>query len=452
MKVVPSSIVNRPSSTVNFRHYFPLLLGSLAVAIALGFAEWRQANPPWAVYQPDPQVRVITPAISKQPELCLTCHYGIEEISKSHPVDVFGCVSCHGGDPLSLDQTTAHQSLLGPGGNPADLSVVEQTCGTSNCHGGDISSNRNHIVRVKLSLHATYAGAINSVLQAQGIAGPLYGVSAAQAALYGPTDTVDTLTAFEPSSFNHSAVTAFAKDCLSCHLGAQPIAQPYFYRGTGCAACHTPYTNSGLYGGGDPVIPKDEAGHPARHALTLIMPYTQCSQCHGRGTYSIETTTFTPRDPATLTGKRETGYQPHRDPTAVLCERELDCIDCHNAAEAMGDSHLYPNLEASPIVECRTCHGTLTEPPTLVTLTDPNDSAFRRDLLNDNYTLKEGDTVVRAPNGEALGAVRWQENRLVLTSRITGQTFLVPPVQGSACQQKPDQQEARTCRECHATP
>jgi hypothetical protein len=152
--------------------------------------------------------------------------------------------------------------------------------------------------------------------------------------------------------------------------------------------------------------------------------------------------TFTPRD----------DDQPHADPAAVLCERELDCIDCHNAAEAMGDGHLYPNLDSSPTVECNTCHGTLDEPPSLMTLADPNDPAFRRDLLNDNYTLKEGDTVVRAPNGEALGAVRWQEGRLVLTSRITGKTFLVPPVQGSACQQNPDQQEARTCRECHATP
>ncbi|MEK7785717.1 MAG: hypothetical protein AAB658_09925, partial [Chloroflexota bacterium] len=125
---------------MNFRRHLPLLLGALAVAVALGFAEWRQANPPWAAYQASPEIRVITPAISEKPELCLTCHYGIEEISKSHPVDVFGCVSCHGGDPLSLDEAVAHQSLHGPGGNPADLSVVEQSCGTSDCHGGDVSS------------------------------------------------------------------------------------------------------------------------------------------------------------------------------------------------------------------------------------------------------------------------------------------------------------------------
>ena len=436
---------------MNFRHHLPLILGSLALAIALGLAAWRQANPPWAAYQSNPQVRTLIPTLNNKPELCLTCHYGIEEISKSHPTDVFGCVSCHGGDPLSLDQTEAHRSLIGPNGNPADLTVVSQTCGTSNCHGGDLPTNRNHIARVQLSLHTTYAGAINDVLESQGISGPLYGVNAVQAISYGPLDTIDTLAAFDPKSFSHPAVATFAENCLSCHLDAQPIDAPYFYRGTGCAACHTPYTADGRYGGGDPTIPKDEAGHPARHTLTVLMPYTQCSQCHARGTYSTESITFAPRDSAALTGKRATDYQPHADPVAVRCERELDCIDCHNAQEAMGNGHLYGNLASSPIVECRTCHGTLNEPPPLITLTDPNDPAFRRDHLNDNYTLREGDTVVQSPNGDALGAVRWQDNRLVLTSRVTGQTFLVPPVQGSACTQNVEQQEARYCRECHAT-
>jgi len=153
----------------------------------------------------------------------------------------------------------------------------------------------------------------------------------------------------------------------------------------------------------------------------------------------------------TLTGARSTDYQPHQAAAgATLCERELDCIDCHNAAEAMGDGHLYPNLQAAPIVECRTCHGTLTEPPPLTTLDDPNDPAFRRDNLNDNYFLHPGDSVVTAPNGEALGAVRWQDERLILTMRVTGQTLRVPPVQGSACQQNGEQQEAAYCRECHA--
>lgn len=415
---------------MTLRHHFPLLLGSLTLAVALGLASWRQANPPWKAYQPSGEIRTLIPSISNKPELCLTCHYGIEEISKSHPTDVFGCVSCHGGDPLSLDEAEAHRALLGPNGNPSDLSVVSQTCGTSDCHGGDLQTNRNHIARAQLSLHTTYAGAITSVLQSQSVPG-LFGLTAAQSPHY------ESLLAFDPNSFTQPAIKTFAQDCLSCHLGAQSDT-----RGTGCAACHTRYADDGRYSGGDPAIPKDESGHPAKHTLTVIMPSAQCRTCHARGTYSIESLTFTPRDSAT--------ESPHADPSAVLCERELDCIDCHNAAESMGDGHLYSNLDSSPVVECRTCHGTLDSPPPLVTLTDPNDPAFRRDLLNDNYTLREGDAVAQSPDGEALGAVRWQDNRLVLTSRITGQTYLVPPVQGSACKQNLQQQEASFCRECHA--
>ena len=430
---------------MNIRPRLPLLLGSLLLSVALGLAAWRQSNPPWKTYQPDGQVRTLIPTISNKPELCLTCHNGIEEISESHPVDVFGCVVCHGGDPLSLDQA-AHRNLLGPGGNPADLSVAGQTCGTAQCHGGDLDSNRNHIARTQLSLHATYAGAITEVLQTQNISGH-YGIDEIVASEYGPVGTIDSLLAFDPSAFSQPA---FAQNCLACHLDAQPADASHFYRGSGCAACHTPYNAEGRYGGGDPTIPKDETGHPARHSLSVIMPYTQCAACHARGTYSAQSLAFTPRDAAALTGGRDADYQPHRDPAAVKCERELDCIDCHNASEVMGDGFLYPDLAASPTVECRTCHGTLAGPPPLITLTDPNHPAFRRDLLNDNYTLHEGDTVVQSPNGDVLGAVRWQESRLVLTSRITGQTFFVPPIQGSACQQKPEEQEAHYCRECHA--
>jgi heterodisulfide reductase subunit A len=34
---------------------------------------------------------------------CLTCHADLPEISASHPVASFGCVSCHGGERLALD-------------------------------------------------------------------------------------------------------------------------------------------------------------------------------------------------------------------------------------------------------------------------------------------------------------------------------------------------------------
>jgi hypothetical protein len=257
---------------MKIRHALPLVLGSLLLAAALGLAVWRQARPAWGAYQSDPQIRTLVPSITQKPELCLTCHNGIEEISKSHPVDIFGCVSCHGGDALSLDPATVHKSLIGPRGNPADPSAVSQSCGSSQCHGGDLASNRNHIVRTRLSLHSTYAGAINTVLKAQGLGGPLYGVYEIRASDYGPAGAVDFLAAFRPAAFTQPAIQQFAAACLSCHTGAPPIAAEHSYRGAGCAACHTPYNAKGLYTGGDPTISRAEPGRPARHSLTVRMP------------------------------------------------------------------------------------------------------------------------------------------------------------------------------------
>ncbi|MFQ5408251.1 MAG: multiheme c-type cytochrome [Anaerolineales bacterium] len=425
---------------MNRESRWSIVIGSLALLIALAAVEWRQASPPWREFQPDGPVRTLIPAISDEPELCLTCHFGIEEISPSHPVDVFGCVACHGGDRLSLDVAEAHADLRGPSGNPADLSVVEQSCGSADCHGGELQSNRNHIARITRSLHTTYASALAAFAQEYDVAAGPLGVVDVAADIYGPPGTLDALAALDPAALESAGAKRFSDNCLHCHLGAAPIDAPGYYRGAGCAACHVPYADDGVYRGADPTVPTDEPGHPLRHALTVVMPSAQCTRCHGRGNYSLQTLAFTPHDP---------GDNPHNTDTATVCERELDCIDCHNAGEAMGDGYLYANADAAPSVECRTCHGTLEEPPSLVTLDDPNDPAFRRANLNSNYFVHEGDRTLVAPNGEAFGAVRWQDGRLVQTGRVTGRTYSVPLVQGSACQQNIDEQAASDCRACH---
>ncbi|MDX2234089.1 MAG: hypothetical protein NW200_06290 [Hyphomonadaceae bacterium] len=71
--------------------------------------------------------------------------------------------------------------------------------------------------------------------------------------------------------------------------------QPGDYRTSGCAACHVPYANDreprhGLiyaqYGRdgetvtADPTIPRNEPGHPLRHAFTRAIPTSQCMNCH----------------------------------------------------------------------------------------------------------------------------------------------------------------------------
>ena len=71
--------------------------------------------------------------------------------------------------------------------------------------------------------------------------------------------------------------------------------QPGDYRSSGCSACHVIYGNdrdpahSGRYARFghdgttvtvDPTIPKNEPGHPLRHAFTRAIPSSQCMVCH----------------------------------------------------------------------------------------------------------------------------------------------------------------------------
>ncbi len=82
-------------------------------------------------------------------------------------------------------------------------------------------------------------------------------------------------------------------DPLLSFLGTND--QPGDYRSSGCTACHVVYANdrdpfhsgpyakfghSGQSQTSDPVIPKNQPGHPIRHRLTTSIPTSQCIVCH----------------------------------------------------------------------------------------------------------------------------------------------------------------------------
>jgi hypothetical protein len=101
-------------------------------------------------------------------------------------------------------------------------------------------------------------------------------------------------------------------------------------------------------------------------------------------------------------------------------------------------------------VQCRTCHGTLSEPPPTAEITAPDDPALRLARLNGHYTLGVGDEVVITERGEKLGSVQVRDGQLIQVGKVDGTEYRVPLVMGSNCQQQPDQQESRYCHPCHA--
>jgi len=408
-----------------------LAAGALVMLSSLVVAGWR------ALGQPHPVLLI--PALSGEAEYCLTCHGDLPEISASHPVKVFGCVSCHGGEPLALNADLAHSTMRG-GANPSDLSVVEESCGGDTCHSGSSADQQDHIQRVMSSVQSTYAGAIASMLFTYGQEPDL----TARFGMHAVTDDLPTtetgltgLELFDGDSFGSQVITDFASECTSCHVNAQPTDGVAYARLTGCAACHSPMVE------GDRAQQEQQT-----HTLTTAIPYSQCNTCHNRGNYDLREMAFVARADQPL-DRLHDYYQPIAQFTR--CEYSLDCIDCHTRTEVMGDGDIHSSKKEIQYLQCKTCHGIPTELPRTMSLMDPEDIAFRLAQTNPVLELELGDTVLVTEQGEPLWNTRvLPDGTYELVGKATGQRFLFRPVMGSECTQDPTQQSSQYCHECHS--
>lgn len=380
----------------------------------------------WWLNSRQPHPVELIPTLTGQPEYCLTCHADLPEISASHPVETFGCITCHGGERLALDADLAHSTMHG-GANPSDLSVVETSCGGNNCHSGSEADNRNHIQRVMTSVQSTYAGAIANIRYTFGAQTDLTARFGINAVTDDHTQTgIMSLSAFDPTSENNPFIQKFGENCLTCHLNAEPRMGGAYERQAGCAACHS----------------------TAKHTLSTAIPYTQCNACHNRGNYDLRTMNFVERTDHS-TRRIDDYYQPIAQFTQ--CEYTLDCVDCHARSEAMGNGDIHSNQKDIQYVQCKTCHGTLTELPQTKTLTDPNNIALRMAFLNSVLDLELGNTTIVTEKGEPL----WNTRLLVdgtykLVGKATRQYFIFRSVMGSSCTQSGEDQSSAYCHECHA--
>jgi hypothetical protein len=452
------------------------VISTLLALSTLMVALWKEAHPAWRQWQleynaqsgvaPIPkQIQAFTPTRTGQPELCLTCHTGIEEISASHPTENFGCVICHGGEPMALDKDRAHSTMRG-GKNPSDLSVAAQSCGQIDCHGGYADEEQNHVDRVLKSIQSTYAGGISHVRYAFGA----QNTPDARLGLHAVADTTRPLppkAIAELQAFTSQAGAIDSKlgNCLTggCHLGSMPQkTEPYMYRSSGCAACHYQYADDGLYRGKDAAIPRDRPGHGITHRFTTAMPFSQCNHCHNRGNYSLKTMAFESRDdlpPARRPvspqiqpeGRRLVEYyQPIGKFTR--CEYELDCVDCHTGQEAMGNGHIYGSKRDVQYIQCQTCHGTREEKPGTADIRQSNELAMRRAWMNDHAAfLKTGDRVIETSQGELLWSVKEiAPDQFIQIGKVSGKTYNVPLVAGSKCRQDGRTQTSDYCHQCHS--
>ena len=380
----------------------------------------------WWMSSREPKPVELIPTLTGQPEHCITCHADVPEISASHPVGTFGCVTCHGGERLALNADFAHSTMRG-GANPSDLSVVEASCGGSNCHSGSEADDRHHIQRVMTSIQSTYAGAIANIrftFGAQTELTPVFGINVITDS---ETQTgITSLSAFDLSSETNPSIQKFGENCLTCHINATPRDGDAHARQTGCAACHS----------------------TEDHKFTTAIPYTQCNTCHNRGNYDLRTMTFVERTDHP-TNRLQSYYQPIAQFTQ--CEYTLDCVDCHTRSEVMGDGDIHADQKDIQYIQCKTCHGTPTELPLTKTLTDPNDIAFTLVFLNPIVDVKLGDTVLVTEKGEPLWNTKvLPDGTYEMIGKATKQYFTFKPVMGSGCTQSGEDQSSAYCHECHS--
>ncbi len=285
-------------------------------------------------------VETTVPMISGQREGCLACHQGMSGFSISHDPKVVGCEACHLGNPFTLNKAIAHQGMsLTPG----NLSVVNRTCGASNCHGAVAE-------RVHLSLMNTMSGVV-----------------AVDKFAFGENRDLDAH--FNVANVKHSPADLHLRNlCASCHLGQnknEPAPIDESTRGGGCSACHLRYEPAAAA----ELQHRTTSSLPLHHPeISVNVPKQACFGCHsrsGRIATNYEGWHETLLDESSA--KANAGWPAQfrqladgrifeKHPADVHFEKGMTCIDCHVATEIMGDGSAHAHERDAVKISCMDCH------------------------------------------------------------------------------------------------
>lgn len=409
------------------------------------------------------QIVEVRPFGGKLPaERCMTCHYGIEDLSASHPNSVFGCVVCHGGNPADLTVTGAHVGLRG-GRNPATVDLAPVSCGTSSTVVGLCHSDREHpllnrVETVPRSLMATNAGIIG-ILRFQ------WGLEENSLSQYGITSVSDGRTSLQsvPPEVDSTgrfnlADSHFRKFCGGCHLRSSRHSNK-MGRLAGCPACHASYGEAGKYEGGDPTVNRSEPGHAALHSMTTRISDDRCRSCHNRSARvglnfhgQMESEQYgTPfvsgglNDDVMGDGRFSLRLVPD-----IHQEKGMGCVDCHTGQDTMGDGTLHRYMKDQIEIRCEDCHGSHVTPPKTVQVNKYDPLVQTLSRVSSFLKVSEGDTILQTSKGRPLAHVKYTESGLKLTSKVTGKEHPVTVITGKKDGHHIKGHERLECDSCHS--
>jgi len=362
---------------------------------------------------------------------CLFCHQGLAPtrplnagmmkqilVKGSELGDPNGCVVCHGGNPAEkTDKNIAHSGA--PKGGllkeftpvPGALQINEYTCGQ--CH-------EDHTYNVHRSMMNTDAGKMKAITWSFGIdtenKDHIYGdhdiddpdgdvprfgsdhykaymkeMAAAFPGQY-PTELkqIPEVDLSKLESMPEQAAFTYLRNCNACHLSNKGMQDRGHYRGMGCAACHSIYSNEGYYEGGDSSINKNSAGHILVHAMQGTrksahalngkelsgVQVSTCAACHSAGRrigHAYQglmalghSNNRGPFDENGLPQKTNAGYvfKYIRNDAHHKIEKDgklvtgLLCQDCHTTTSMHGNGNIGSTTLATIEIECADCHGT----------------------------------------------------------------------------------------------
>ena len=280
------------------------------------------------------------PVILGEREGCLYCHTDMKGFSPSHEPEAIGCVSCHFGNTFTIDKTLAHSDMIRIPGN---LESANRSCGQTDCHPG-ISD------RVEKSLMNTMSGVVSL-----------------DRFIFKESNNLDELSNIKYIG-SSAADTHLRNLCASCHIGKAKIEYGpinELSRGGGCNACHLNFSKEAIQDLKKLSVSNNDSSIVKFHpSLDLNITNDHCFGCHSRSG----------RISTNYEGWHETQLEENEIPKDTLHrllddgrvfkfvssdvhhQRGLECIDCHNSYELMGDGNVYDHQEEQTKIKCDDCH------------------------------------------------------------------------------------------------
>ncbi|HRY31361.1 MAG TPA: hypothetical protein P5531_00140 [Bacteroidales bacterium] len=361
-------------------------------------------------------------------ESCLHCHDRFRGFSPGHDPRQIGCASCHGGNIFSMDQGIAHRHMTTI---PGDLANVGRSCGLAACH-------PEMLPRIRNSLMTRLSGLI-----------------AVNHWVFGELPSPDSL--FDIHRLGQSPAGLHLRNlCLSCHLGnpkteSGPLGESS--RGGACLACHLQYDRKAekallQYRMGRFRNEMREYDHPA---VSIRTGNSHCFGCHSRsGRIALSYEGWHECLEEDTAGKAGGKYRVLADgrllefvSADVHHEIGMQCTDCHDAMEVMGDGNLYRHKEEAVKIRCTDCHR--IAPPVIFQAEDLDyESAKIRRLWGMDSLLPfiAGDI-----SGRPLPGARLRGDSMVF--RIRGGTADLPLRPPAPACVRGKVHESLSCSSCH---